>query len=124
MEFLSEYGLFLAKAVTIVIAIAVVIGLLANLGQRKHKHHDGHIEITHLNEELDDVREGMLKEILSEEEYKERQKEKKKKEKAQAKERKKKLKASAKKDSKAETEDTSTGARTCTETYQALWPPR
>ena len=37
MEFLSEFGMFLAKAVTIVFAIIVVIGVAASSGQRGKK---------------------------------------------------------------------------------------
>lgn len=50
MEFLSEYGLFLAKAATLVIAILiVVVGVLA-LGQRQKHSREGHIEVHHLND--------------------------------------------------------------------------
>ena len=97
MEFLAEYGVFLAKAITIVIAIIVVIGALANLSSKNRKASDGHIEITNLTEEIDEVKDGMLEELLSEEEYKAMQKEKKKQEKAEHKEMKKKLKAEKKK---------------------------
>ncbi|MDK1358582.1 hypothetical protein, partial [Cronobacter sakazakii] len=34
MNLLAEYGLFLAKIVTVVVAIAIVIALIANLTQR------------------------------------------------------------------------------------------
>ncbi len=93
MEFLAEYGVFLAKAITIVIAIIVVIGALANLGSKNRKISEGHIEITNITEEIDEVKDGMLEELLSEEEYKALQKEKKKQLKAEHKEQKKKLKA-------------------------------
>lgn len=54
MEFLTEYGLFLAKAVTIVLALIVVIGALSSLGSRQKRAHEGHIEITHLNDRYQD----------------------------------------------------------------------
>jgi len=92
LEFLAEYGVFLAKAVTIVVAIIAVIGALANLGTKNKKQAEGHIEITNLSEELEHVKEGMLEELLSEEEYKALQKEKKKKDKAKTKAEKKRLK--------------------------------
>ena len=50
MEFLNEYGLFLAKSVTVVIAVAVIVGILASLGQKSKKHEKGHIEVVSLNE--------------------------------------------------------------------------
>lgn len=96
MEFLAEYGVFLAKAITIVVAIIVIIGTLANLGSKNRKASDGHIEITNLTEEISEVKDGMLEELLSEEEYKTLLKEKKKQEKAERKELKKKLKAEKK----------------------------
>jgi len=96
LEFLAEYGVFLAKAITIVIAIIVVIGVLANLGNKNRKSSDGHIEIINLTEEIGEVKDGMLEELLSEEEYKALQKEKKKQEKAEHKALKKKLKAEKK----------------------------
>lgn len=96
LEFLTEYGVFLAKAITIVIAIIVVIGVLANLGSKNRKASDGHIEIINLTEEIDEVKDGMLEELLSEEEYKALQKEKKKQEKAEHKALKKRLKAEKK----------------------------
>jgi len=88
-----EYGVFLAKAITIVIAIIVVIGALANLGNKSRKSTEGHIEITNLTEEIDEVKDGMLVELLAEDEYKALQKQKKKEHKAEQKELKKKLKS-------------------------------
>lgn len=93
MEFLMEYGMFFAKAITIVVAIIVVIGAIANLSNKNRKASDGHIEITNLTEEIDEVKDGMLEELLSEDEYKALQKQKKKDQKAEQKELKKKLKA-------------------------------
>ncbi|TQV81560.1 protease SohB [Aliikangiella coralliicola] len=96
MDFLIEYGMFLAQAVTIVIAIIVVIAAIANAGQKNKKHLEGHIEVTNLSEEIEDVKEGMLKELLSEDEYKVLLKKNKKKEKEEQKLNKKKAKALAK----------------------------
>ncbi len=92
MEFLIEYGVFLAKAITIVVAIIVVIGALANLGNKNKKSTEGHIEITNMSEDLEEVKDGMLEELLSEDDYKALQKEKKKEEKAKEKEEKQRLK--------------------------------
>ncbi|WP_116364123.1 protease SohB [Parahaliea mediterranea] len=50
MEFLTQYGLFLAQAVTIVVAILVVLVGVVALGQRQKGERDGHIEVRHLNE--------------------------------------------------------------------------
>ncbi len=53
MEFLTEYGVFLAKAVTIVVAIMIIVGTIVSAGTRSKKGPDGHIEVKHLNKELD-----------------------------------------------------------------------
>ena len=45
MEFLTEYGLFLAKTVTIVVAIGVIAGVVFSAGQRHKKTDKGHIEV-------------------------------------------------------------------------------
>ena len=50
MEFIYEYGLFLAQAVTLVIAILVVATVLVGLGMKQKHDDEGHIEIRHLNE--------------------------------------------------------------------------
>ena len=52
MEFLYEYGLFLAKAVTLVVAILVVLGMLAAM-RSKGKTTDGEIEIRDLSEDYE-----------------------------------------------------------------------
>ncbi|MDG1485924.1 MAG: protease SohB [Porticoccaceae bacterium] len=59
MEFLIEYGLFLAKAATVVVAVVIIISLGAS---QKHKHSadKGHLEITPLNQQFDDMSEAML----------------------------------------------------------------
>ena len=92
MEFLAEYGIFLAKAITIVVAIIVVVGAIASLGSRNKKNSEGHIEITNLTEEFDEIKDGMLEELLSEDDFKAMQKDKKKQEKLERKEQKKKAK--------------------------------
>jgi serine protease SohB len=51
LEFIYEYGLFLAQAVTFVAAILVVAASLVAIGQRqKAEQQEGHIEVRDLNE--------------------------------------------------------------------------
>ena len=51
MEFIYEYGLFLAQVVTFVAAILVVAASLVAIGQRqKAEQQEGHIEVRDLNE--------------------------------------------------------------------------
>lgn len=56
MEFLFEYGLFLLKTVTIVVAIGVVISFVVAAGMRTAGHKEkGKIKVTQLNDRYDDM---------------------------------------------------------------------
>ncbi len=50
MEFLIEYGLFLAKTLTLVAAIAVVIGVVVSLSLRRRSSPQEHIEVQRIND--------------------------------------------------------------------------
>ena len=92
LEFFQEYGLFLAKAVTVVVAILIVIGAGALAANRNRKEHEGHIEVKHLNEELDLMTDALKESILDKNLLKKERKEEKKREKAEAKARAKQVK--------------------------------
>lgn len=78
MEFLSNYGLFLAKALTIVFAVLfVVIGIVAATSRSK-KEQPGHISVTKLNDEFDDHEEAIKSAVLTESELKKEHKGQKK----------------------------------------------
>ena len=69
MEFLYEYGMFLAKAVTIVVAIvAVIIVVLASTV--KHKSDKGELRITNLSEELEELKHSLKEELLTKKQFK------------------------------------------------------
>lgn len=88
-----EYGLFLAKSVTIVVAILVVIIVLMSLRMReKHKTGEGHIEVKHLNDRLRDMRQSLKLAVLDKFDLKQQLKADKAKAKAEAKAKKKALK--------------------------------
>ncbi|MCB1657364.1 MAG: protease SohB [Moraxellaceae bacterium] len=54
MDLLLQYGLFLAKAVTVVIAALFIIITIANVGERRRHHEeDGDIEVMRLNERFE-----------------------------------------------------------------------
>ena len=56
LDFLYEYGLFLAKVITFCVAAIVVIGFLVMAGQnRRQESKAGHIEVRNLNEEFEDM---------------------------------------------------------------------
>lgn len=67
MEFLSEYGMFLAKAVTVIITIAVIIGLAAS---SKVKESSSKPLIKHLNDELNEIKSHFQNLTLSKKELK------------------------------------------------------
>jgi serine protease SohB len=89
LNFLTEYGLFLAESVTVVVAILVVVGMLFALGHRQRTEEEGHIEIRKLNEHYDSFREAMQQAVLTEDENKHELKAQKKRDKKAAKARKK-----------------------------------
>jgi len=93
LEYLVEYGVFLAETVTIVVAIVIIIGSIAGMGSKNKKQTEGHIEITNISDDLSEIKQGMLEEVLSEEEYKLLKKDKKQQEKTKQKQQKARLKA-------------------------------
>ncbi len=78
MEFLTEYGLFLAKTITFVVAIFVIISLAVSAGGRNKKSDKGHIEVTKLNEKFEHLRDSLRDAMLDDDEYKEFEKAEKK----------------------------------------------
>ncbi|WP_090137465.1 protease SohB [Kosakonia oryziphila] len=91
MELLSEYGLFLAKIATVVVAIAVIAVLIVNLTQRKRQR--GELKITRLSEQYKEMQEEMSASLLDDHQQKQWHKAQKKKLKQEAKEAKAKAKA-------------------------------
>ncbi|MBL4910701.1 MAG: protease SohB [Alteromonadaceae bacterium] len=85
MEFLYEYGLFLAKTITFVLAvIAILVAITATAIKQKHK--KGELEITDLSEHFEEVEDDIIHSLLSKEQLKAKEKKDKKlaKEKAKA----------------------------------------
>lgn len=80
----AEYGLFLAKIVTVVVAIAIVIALIANLTQRK-KAQRGELRVTRLGEEYKEMKEEVAAALLDPHQHKQWHKNQKKKNKQEAK---------------------------------------
>ncbi len=107
MEFLAEYGLFLAKTITLVVAIAVVVTLIVSVGSRRRTE-KGQIEVTHLNERYEDMRSLLRNSMLDPEAFKQYEKAEKKRKKAEAAEKKRaaKRKANTTPNQDTETADT------------------
>ena len=81
LEFITEYGLFLAKVVTVVVAIIVVIASVASASQREKTQSEGHITVRNLNEKFEDTKDHLRSAIWSEERYKLEHKQQQKEEK-------------------------------------------
>ena len=64
MEFLFEYGLFLAKCVTVLVALLVVIVVIAGAGQRHRESDQGQIEVKNLNETLAGITQSLKSVVL------------------------------------------------------------
>jgi serine protease SohB len=60
MDFLAQYGMFLLKAFTLVIAILLLVAGIFSLGRKPKPK----LEIISLNEQYDEVKNRMLKEVL------------------------------------------------------------
>lgn len=96
MEYLVEYGLFLAKLVTLVAAFIFVLSVVVSAGSKNRKGSGrGSISITHLNEELEEMRQSMKKAIYDKASFKYEQKQEKKRLKLEDRERKQQLKVAA-----------------------------
>ncbi|QIZ84233.1 protease SohB [Bermanella marisrubri] len=71
MEFLADYGLFLAKAITVVVTIGLIIGLIVSAGQ---KGEPGKLKVEKLNEKLNKVKQRLESELLDKKALKEKAK--------------------------------------------------
>lgn len=99
-EFFFDYGLFLLKAVTIVLAIIAVIGVSLAAGMRTRKAtREGHIEVTKVNEEINHLRDKLCETVIDPYALKTQLKQRHKAEKAEHKANVKKLKEADKKGS-------------------------
>ncbi|NWA59327.1 protease SohB [Pantoea sp. B9002] len=58
MDFFSSYGLFLAKAVTVVVAIAAIVLIVLNAALRK-RHSSGQLRLTHLDDDYREMKEDL-----------------------------------------------------------------
>lgn len=87
-EFLFEYGLFLAKAVTWVAAILVVAAILANFLHHLRAQATDHLEVRNLNHRFRDLADSVRHALLAPDAWKREQKAHKAEDKARAKARK------------------------------------
>jgi len=94
LEYLIEYGMFLAKSATIVIAILLVIGAITASSRQRKSEKKGVLRITPLNDHFDDLRDELRRNLLGKDELKLIHKQEKKQEKVEHKAEKLRLKHS------------------------------
>ena len=82
-DFFFNYGLFLVKVLTIVVAIVIIIGVAASAGRKAHQ--EG-LEVEDLNKKYKALASALRKAVLKKDEQKKEAKAEKKREKAAAKE--------------------------------------
>lgn len=97
MDYLLQYGLFLAKAITFVVTIvAIFIAIIALTSKQKHK--KGELELIDLSEQINETKKSISEQLLTDAQLKAQHKEDKKALKSKNKEE----KAQAKKDHQPE----------------------
>ncbi len=87
MEFLTNYGLFLAKTLTWVVAIIVVVTFVVAAGMKRNRPEKGQIQVTVLNEVFDERADAVKSYLLDDKALKEENKQRKKDEKQKKKNR-------------------------------------
>ncbi|WP_221798540.1 protease SohB [Oceanobacter mangrovi] len=85
MEFLSDYGLFLLKTITMVGALVIVLAVIASISMRNRHRTDGELVVKRLNDDIEDFKTTLEEALLDEHEYKQLQKKREKEEKEKAK---------------------------------------
>ena len=84
MELLSEYGLFLAKIVTVVLAIAAIAAIIVNVAQR-NKRQRGELRVNNLSEQYKEMKDELAAALMDSHQQKQWHKAQKKKHKQEAK---------------------------------------
>jgi serine protease SohB len=85
LEFLAEYGMFLLRVATIVIAIIIVTGAITSGNRHKKGDKKGTIKVTHLNDHIDGLHATLQASVLDKEQLKQVHKLEKKETKAEKK---------------------------------------
>ena len=105
LEYLIQYGMFLAKVATLVVALVLVIGAIVSAGSRQRRSNKrGEIVVVRLNEHLEDLHDAVRDEVIDSATLKLENKARAKREKEEAKAEKKRAVAEAKEKAKAKTQ--------------------
>jgi serine protease SohB len=87
LEYLIQYGMFLAKVATIVVAVIIVLGAIAASSNKQRKSGSkGQIKVTHLNEHFEDMKDTLRHTVLEKDQLKLVHKQEKKQAKLESKE--------------------------------------
>jgi serine protease SohB len=105
LDLLAEYGIFLLKALTIVVSIILVVAGIAAAGGKKNHNNDGQITVNKVNDDLDEYKEILEANLFEKEELKEIEKARVKEDKEKAKSEKAKAKMLSKANKKAGKKD-------------------
>ena len=89
---MAQYGLFLAKTLTLIGGLLLLLGGVAALLERKKEQHEGHIEIKSLNDRYEEMKTDIEAAVVDEALAKQHEKARRKQEKAEARALKKLLK--------------------------------
>jgi serine protease SohB len=102
LEFLTEYGLFLAKVLTFLFAFGIAVGIAGSLGARTKKTHKGHLEVTSISDEYREMTDSFKSVVLDKHRFKLQLKKEKEDKKAAKKAEKQALKSSKNQDNPQE----------------------
>lgn len=64
MEYLFEYVMFLAKTLTIVLAVIAIVSFLVAAGQRRRHMPRGNLTVNHINRELESLKDNLQRVVL------------------------------------------------------------
>ncbi len=82
MEFVTDIGLFVLKAIIVVVSFGMIFGAIASTVQKNREHPpQGHISINDLTQKFKDLKSEILEEILDKKQFKSQQKNEKKQQK-------------------------------------------
>ena len=65
-EIFAQYGLFLAKTITFVLAVGVIVALIATAAQRRRRDSEGEIQVRSLNEHFEDMQHALEDAVFDE----------------------------------------------------------
>lgn len=64
LEYLFEYAMFLAKTLTIVMAVLAIVTMIVAAGQRRRHAPRGSLVVTHINRELESLKDSLQRVVL------------------------------------------------------------